>query len=71
MSCVADVCQMKVRVNMNPSVFLPGNHEAAIAEAERGLDIAQRRDNTSVGALLPFDADPNIVMGVSRFIEKS
>lgn len=58
-----------VRVNMNPAVFLPGNLEAARDEADRVLRIARGREKTSIGSLLPFDADPGIVQKVSRFIE--
>ena len=60
-----------VRVNMDPAVFLPNRHDAAMAEAKRTLGLAQRRENTSVGSLIPFEADPCIIQEVSKFIKAS
>lgn len=53
-----------VRVNMDPSVFLPGNRTAALAEAVRAAILAARRENSSVGSLIPFEADPAIILEV-------
>lgn len=69
MSLIPDNSEMKIRVNMSPSVFLPGNHEAAIAEARRVVKIAGRYHNTSMGTLLPFDADSDIVNEISGFLK--
>lgn len=71
MSLVTDDSKMKVRINMSPSVFLPGKYEAAIAEAKRTLNIAKRYHNTTIGTLLPFDADSHIVNEVSGFLKSS
>jgi len=60
-----------VRVNMSPSVFLPGNRAAALAEAKRAGGLAARRENTSVGSLIPFEADPGIIQEVSSFAKTS
>ena len=69
MSLVPDNQKMTTRVNMNPAVFLPGKHEAAITEAKRVFDLANRYRNTSVGTLIPYGADSNIVKEISKFIE--
>ncbi len=69
MSMVAGKSEMAVRVNMNPSVFLPGNVKAARAEAKRTLDIASRHLNTTIGTLLPFDSDSKIVLAISDFFK--
>ena len=60
-----------VRINMDPAVFLPRRHDAAMAEAKRVLDLARCRGNTSVGSLVPFVADPRIIQEVSEFVEAS
>ncbi len=71
MSIVACNPEMKVRINMNPSVFLPGNHKAALDEAKRTFNIARKYQNTSIGTLLPFDADSDIVNEISDFLINS
>jgi uroporphyrinogen decarboxylase len=71
MSRVTDNQQMKIRINMDPSVFLPGNNKAAITEAKRVFDIARRYRNTSIGTLIPFEADSRIISEVSSLIESS
>lgn len=58
-----------IRINMNPAVFLPDRREAAMVEARRACAIAKRHPRTSVGTIVPFDADPAIVREVARFIE--
>ena len=69
MSLIPDNKKMTTRVNMNPAVFIPGNHEAAIAEAKRVFDLASQYRNTSVGTLIPYEADSNIIEKVSKLIE--
>ncbi len=61
-----DVAKRKqhVRINMNPSVFLPGCKNEALAEFERVYVVAKDWPNVSVGALLPYDADPDVVQRV-------
>ncbi len=68
MSQVSGDQAMTVRINMDPSVFLPGNGDAAMIEAKRVLDLAKRYNNTSTGTLIPFDADPHIINEVANFI---
>jgi uroporphyrinogen-III decarboxylase len=58
-----------VRVNMNPAVFLSGRRSDALDEAKRARGIAARYSNTSVGSLLPVDADPGIVLEVKALVE--
>ena len=68
MSLVPDDLQIKTRINMNPAVFLPGKCEEAIVEAKRVFDLAKQYRNTSVGTLIPFEADSNIIKNISNFI---
>ncbi|MFV1994582.1 MAG: hypothetical protein ACC661_04020 [Verrucomicrobiales bacterium] len=68
MSQLGDNQPMTIRINMDPSVFLPGNAAAAMIEAKRVLDLAQRFSNTSTGTLIPFDADPPIINEVAGFM---
>lgn len=68
MAKVAGNHQMTVRINMDPAVFLPGKEEAAMVEAKRVLDLAERYHHTSTGTLIPFDADPQIINKVADFI---
>jgi uroporphyrinogen decarboxylase len=70
MAKVADHDDMVVRVNMKPSVFLPRMREAAKTEVERVLKLACR-PRTTVGSVLPFDADPQIVSEITEWIEES
>lgn len=63
---------MRVRVNMSPSVFMTDAPESALAEASRALRMAyQARVSASVGLLLPFAASECIVTAVSEFIANS
>ncbi len=66
MDRVAEDPEILVRVNMNPGVFLPGKRDAALREAERVLQLAEVRKSTSIGSLLPYDADSAIVHEVAR-----
>jgi len=68
MSRVSGNHRMTVRINMDPAVFLPGKEKAAMAEAKRVLDLAERYKHTSTGSLIPFDADPRIIHQVADFI---
>lgn len=54
-----------VRVNMDPSVFLPGRLQDALREKERVMSLVERFGAATIGALLPFEADPDIVRAVS------
>ena len=56
-----------IRLNMNPAVFV-GNKEDAIKEAERVFEIAEQYSNTSIGSLLPYNADKDIVQAVAEYI---
>jgi uroporphyrinogen decarboxylase len=71
MAKVLDHCDMMVRVNMNPSVFLPGMRESAKTEVERVLKLARCRQRTTIGSLLPFDADPRLVSEIAKWIDES
>ncbi len=71
MTAVVDHPDMVVRVNMAPSAFLPGQREAAKKETERVLKLAGVRQQTTIGSLLPFDADPQVVSAVAGWIKES
>jgi uroporphyrinogen decarboxylase len=58
----------RVRVNMPPSAFLVSNHKDAILEADRAHAIALLHSNSTIGCLLPFDADPEIVLAVASHV---
>ncbi len=70
MSRIPMGCDMHVRLNMNPAVFLPDRIEAAREEAQRVLSIAERYENTSIGTIIPIDADPKIVHEIAGIIQK-
>jgi len=71
MAKVVDHRDMVVRVNMNPSVLLPAQRESAKTEVARVLNLARVRRRATIGCLLPFDADPQIVSEVAGWIEES
>ena len=71
MAKVVDHNDTMVRVNMNPSVFLPGMRASAKTEVERVLKLACCRRRTTIGSLLPFDADPHMVSEIAEWIEES
>jgi uroporphyrinogen-III decarboxylase len=52
-----------LRINMNPSVFLPGKEQDARAELERVRQLAETRPDLTLtcGSLIPFDADPELI----------
>ncbi len=70
MSRIPSGCDMHVRLNMNPAVFLPDKVEAARQEARRVLGIAEQYDHTSIGAIIPSDGDPKIVHEVIEIVSR-
>ncbi len=62
--------QIHTRINMSPGVFLPGNSAAAIIEAKRVLELAKQYSNTSVGTLIPFEAEPKTINDVADFLRE-
>jgi uroporphyrinogen decarboxylase len=60
----------RVRVNMAAAVFLPGNRQAALEEANRVVEIASKHPDSTVGCLLPFDADPETVRAVAKRVRR-
>lgn len=63
-----NVKNTRIRINMNPAVFLDDTPEKALAEAKRVSAMASGLENSSVGLLLPFAAAPNVVVAVSEFV---
>jgi len=62
--------EIGVRINMPPVVFTPAGEERAVAEATIALSLAADRENVSIGTgVLPYDADPEIVIRIQSFIE--
>ncbi len=60
-----------VRVNMSPGVFAAKVADSALAEADRALAIARGRDRVCIGTgVLPYDADPAIVLQVNTHIQE-
>jgi len=61
---------MSTRVNMSPAVFLPGRQEAARREAQRVLDLVSGHEQVSVGSLIPFEADPELVLEIAAQVQQ-
>jgi len=62
--------EIAVRINIPPIVFTPAGEERAIAEATIALSLAAGREKVSIGTgVLPYDADPEIVLRIQSFIE--
>ncbi len=62
--------QTHVRVNMSATVLLVNDFGKVRAEADRCLDLARERDNTSVGCgVVPYEADPDLVCRVADHVE--
>jgi uroporphyrinogen decarboxylase len=60
-----------VRVNMTPGVFAAQEAGSALAEADRALAIARGRESVCIGTgVLPYDADPAIVLQVHTYIQE-
>jgi uroporphyrinogen decarboxylase len=57
-----------VRINMKPASFL-NSKEEAITEAKRALEIANGKQNVTIGSLIPYDADKEIVIAVSEYLK--
>lgn len=58
----------RVRVNMDPVVFLKEDNSAALAEADRTREIARLHPDSTVGCLLPYDARPETVLAVAEHL---
>ena len=56
-----------VRINLKPATFL-NNKEEAISEAKRVLAIANNKENITIGGLIPYNADKNIVLAINEFL---
>lgn len=62
--------EITVRINMPPIVFTAAGETQAVAEADRALALASGRDKVSIGTgVLPYDADPDIVLRIQSYIE--
>lgn len=62
--------EIAVRINIPPVVFTPAGEERAIAEATIALSLAAGREKVSIGTgVLPYDADPEIVLRIQSYIE--
>jgi uroporphyrinogen decarboxylase len=60
---------VEVRINMRPGGFAT-SLEDATSEAERALALAAGRSNVCIGSgVLPYDANPEIVLNIQSFIE--
>lgn len=59
---------MRVRVNMNPAVFMDDTPARALTEAKRVLAMVSGLENASIGLLLPYAATPHVVNAVSEFV---
>jgi len=53
---------------MKPMSFL-SSKEAAISEAERVLKISGGRKNITIGSLIPYNTDKDIVIAVSDYLK--
>ena len=62
--------EISVRINMRPGVFASSIGEAK-AEAARAVTLASRKENVCIGSgVLPYDANPDIVLGIQSLIEE-
>ena len=62
--------EVEVRVNMRPGVFA-ASFDDAEREAAHAMDVARGHPNTCIGSgVLPYDAQPEIVLHISTFIEE-
>ncbi len=60
---------VKVRVNMNPGVFIGNDSGATKEEVRRVYGIACQRPNTSVGTgVLPFETNPDLVLEARDYL---
>ncbi len=57
-----------VRVNMAPAVFQAGRMNDSLQEAERVFRLASTHSNTTVGSLIPYDADPEVVSRTADWV---
>lgn len=55
-----------VRVNMDPGVFLSEEEGPVLREVERTITIARLRERASIGVLLPFRANPALVLRAAQ-----
>ena len=62
--------QLTTRINMNPAVFLPGNLDAAIGEIQRVVALGRKYSNTTVGSLIPYEADTAIIQQVADTVNE-
>jgi len=69
LSRAANYRNMIVRVNMDPSIFLPGRRDVAMTEVKRVIDLANRHGSEVIGSILPYDADTRIVREIAEWIE--
>ena len=69
-SIAKSAVQPSVRVNMNPSVFNGKTPDKALQEAERTLQLATLLENSSIGTILPYDANPLIVEAVAELVTR-
>lgn len=64
--------EVTVRINMKPGVFCKTDPAAAFAEAERVMKLARGREKVCLGSgVLPYEAVPETVLAVKKFIENS
>lgn len=58
---------IRTRVAMDPVVFNARTPERALADAERALALARLAGDAPIGLLLPYAANPAVVMAVNEF----
>jgi uroporphyrinogen decarboxylase len=64
--------EVMVRINMKPSVFCTTDTAVAFAEADRVMALAQDREKVCIGSgVLPYEAVPETVLAVKRYIENA
>ncbi len=62
--------EVMVRINMNPAVFCSENTDAALAEADRVMALAEGRSAVCIGSgVLPYEAVSEAVLAVKQRIE--
>ncbi len=62
--------EITVRINISPIVFTAAGESSAFVEADSALALAAGRENVNIGTgVLPYDADPEIVLRIQSYIE--
>lgn len=60
-----------VRVNMNPSVFIPGHEHNLERKVQDKFKIAHQRNRTAIGTgVLPYEASPDLVLKTAEHVAR-